>query len=80
MKIAPTDWRNALSLQRKNAGSSGGRGNAGRRVDGMRLTSLNHFLNDKPNRRQSLNPPGEGEQLLHVRGAGSALQQPGRNP
>ena len=43
MKIAPTDWRNALSLQRKNAGSSGERGNTGRRVDGRRLTSFNNF-------------------------------------
>ena len=40
MRIAPTDWRNALSPQRKHAGSSGERGNAGRCEDGRRLTSL----------------------------------------
>jgi len=44
MRIAPTDWRNALSLQRKHAGSSGERGNAGRCEDGRGLSSFKRLI------------------------------------
>jgi hypothetical protein len=61
VRIAPTDWRNALSLQRNEAGSSGERGNAGRCEDGRGLSSLTEMVNSANLQQQRRLPePAEG--------------------